>query len=103
MFKKVIENFICEHCKAEVKGNGFTNHCLVCLWSKHVDVDPGDRKESCQGMMEPVGVESSRAGVSIVYRCVTCKTLRRNKVSKDDNFDAILALSRKVADTFSNS
>ena len=103
MFTKRIEDFICDNCGVAVKGNGFTNHCPVCLWSKHVDVDPGDRKESCQGMKEPVGVESSRVGESIVYRCITCKTIRRNKVSKDDNFDAILALSRKVADTFSNS
>ena len=23
--------------------NGYTNHCSQCLWSKHVDINPGDR------------------------------------------------------------
>ncbi|MFN2146641.1 MAG: RNHCP domain-containing protein, partial [Anaerolineales bacterium] len=35
-FQRRIEYFICEHCGAEVSGVGFTNHCPVCLWSKHV-------------------------------------------------------------------
>lgn len=38
-FTRVIEDFICENCGTEVKGNGYTNHCPKCLWSKHVDKD----------------------------------------------------------------
>ena len=50
-FIKVKEDFVCEHCGAEVKGDGYTNHCPKCLWSKHVDVHPGDRAAECGGMM----------------------------------------------------
>jgi Zn finger protein HypA/HybF involved in hydrogenase expression len=49
MFKRTIEDFTCEHCGEQVTGNGFTNHCPQCLWSKHVDIDPGDRLALCGG------------------------------------------------------
>ena len=39
-FKRKKENFVCENCGAEVKGDGFTNHCPKCLYSKHVDIFP---------------------------------------------------------------
>ncbi|MST04461.1 MAG: RNHCP domain-containing protein [Candidatus Pacebacteria bacterium] len=55
-FIKVKEDFVCENCKTEVKGNGYTNHCPVCLYSKHVDVDPGDRLSKCGGLMKPMGL-----------------------------------------------
>ncbi|MBR6751902.1 MAG: RNHCP domain-containing protein, partial [Alphaproteobacteria bacterium] len=42
-FVKRVENFTCAHCGAEVFGNGYTNHCPKCLWSRHVDNNPGDR------------------------------------------------------------
>jgi len=51
------ENFICRHCGAIVEGNGYTDHCPHCLWSQHRDINPGDRKEKCHGLMKPVGVE----------------------------------------------
>ncbi|MDD4027925.1 MAG: RNHCP domain-containing protein, partial [Bacilli bacterium] len=43
------ENFICEVCKKEVKSLGYTarDHCPYCLSSKHVDINPGDRKCTC--------------------------------------------------------
>jgi len=102
MFKKVVENFICEHCGAEVKGNGFTNHCPKCLWCKHVDINPGDRKESCGGLMEPVQIISEREGESIVHKCVICKKEKKNHVSKEDDFDSILSVAKKYADKFSS-
>ena len=52
-FSRLIEDFICEHCNNPVKGNGYTNHCPYCLYSKHVDEDPGDRAATCHGIMEP--------------------------------------------------
>jgi hypothetical protein len=43
-FQRTIEDFECERCRMLVTGSGFTNHCPACLWSKHVDVHPGDRQ-----------------------------------------------------------
>ncbi|MFA6992594.1 MAG: RNHCP domain-containing protein, partial [Candidatus Gracilibacteria bacterium] len=38
-FSRTIEDFVCEKCGAKVKGDGYTNHCPKCLWSKHVDIN----------------------------------------------------------------
>ena len=57
--------FRCAHCHAHVQpltNGSYRNHCPFCLWSRHVDRVPGDRKQHCGGMMEPVGVRSSRKG-----------------------------------------
>lgn len=45
-FTKTVEDFICAHCGTHVRGNGYTNHCPECLWSKHVDNNPGDRDQN---------------------------------------------------------
>lgn len=93
-FSRNVEDFNCEHCGAEVKGTGYTNHCPQCLWSKHVDINPGDRQAECQGMMEPVSVETKRGEYVLLHRCVKCGFERRNKTTPGDNFEAILEISR---------
>ncbi len=92
-FQRYEEDFVCKHCGAFVKGTGYTNHCPQCLWSMHVDINPGDREEGCQGMMEPVGVESKRGEYVIVHRCTRCGIRRRNKAAKNDSFDVIVKLA----------
>jgi hypothetical protein len=94
-FKRTKENFVCEHCGAQVVGTGYTNHCPNCLWSKHVDVDPGDRAASCGGMMEPIALEGTTPKYRIVHRCLTCGAIRRVRLSDADNVEAFLALSSK--------
>jgi hypothetical protein len=94
-FIKVKENFICEHCNAEVLGTGYTNHCPKCLWSKHVDINPGDRAESCGGMMEPIEVEFKSGNFDIIQQCQKCGAVKRNKVAEDDNPEILIALAEK--------
>lgn len=91
-FQRKIEDFTCEHCQAFVKGNGYTNHCPHCLWSKHVDINPGDRQEICQGLMEPIFLENKGEDWIIVYRCVQCGFKRKNKRAKEDNLSKFLEL-----------
>ncbi|MCX6787097.1 MAG: RNHCP domain-containing protein [Candidatus Kaiserbacteria bacterium] len=93
-FQKTNEDFTCEQCGFFVLGNGYTNHCPQCLWSKHVDVHPGDRAAVCGGAMEPVSAELESGEYIILHRCVVCGYEKRNKTSKDDDFNAILQLSR---------
>lgn len=93
-FQRTIENFICLHCGAEVRGNGYTNHCPRCLWSKHVDVNPGDRAASCDGLMEAIAVEGASPTYSIVHKCIRCGFERKNKVEVEDNIEALLAIAR---------
>lgn len=94
-FQRTKEDFICEHCGTEVKGDGYTNHCPHCLYSKHVDINPGDREEDCGGLMEPVDLELKDGKYIIVHRCQRCGFVRRNKVDEGDDFNAVIDLSRK--------
>lgn len=89
------EDFICERCGASVKGTGYTNHCPKCLWSKHVDIFPGDRKSTCQGMMKPVGMDLEKGGYIITHRCVKCGYEKRNAAAPGDDFEEILKLVKK--------
>lgn len=97
-FQRRIEDFRCENCGAQVRGNGFTNHCPECLWSKHVDINPGDRAEPCQGLMEPVGVENKPAGYRILFRCSLCGLQRWNKSAPEDDFEVLLRIARQQAE-----
>ena len=92
-FIKTKENFKCENCDHEVVGTGYTNHCPICLWSKHVDINPGDRSETCGGLMEPVGIEKRNGEYLIIHQCQKCGIKKKNKSSKDDNFEEILKLA----------
>jgi len=94
-FQRKKEDFTCEHCGFEIKGTGYTNHCPNCLWSKHVDINPGDREAICQGMMEPIGLESKSSKQIIVHRCTQCHARKRIKAALNDNFEVLLQLSTK--------
>ncbi len=96
-FKKNIEDFVCEHCGKAVKGNGFTNHCPACLWSKHVDVHPGDREAACGGLMEPMDVIHETQEYYIVHVCTKCGHRKKNKVSPEDDFDKVVEIAKKKA------
>ena len=93
MFKRTIEDFICEHCGTAVTGDGYTNHCPECLWSKHVDVEPGDRAATCGGMMEPIALEGGTGKYRIIQRCGRCQISRPIAVAKNDNMKAVLAIA----------
>ncbi len=93
LFKRTIENFTCENCGFIIEGSGYTNHCPKCLFSKHVDVNPGDRAELCQGLMEPVSVEQNHGEYVIVHKCVVCGRTKKNKSEEQDDFEKIIALT----------
>lgn len=97
-FTRTIEDFTCEHCGTEVLGTGYTNHCPKCLWSKHVDKDPGDRAESCNGMMEPIRIEGSATEPRIIHHCSKCGLERVVKSSENDDPAAVLACAQRAAD-----
>ncbi len=96
-FQRRIEDFACGHCGFQVSGSGYTNHCPKCLWSRHVDVNPGDRAAACGGLMEPDGLEKRGEEHLITAKCLICGHERANKVLPEDDFDAVLALAAKIA------
>ncbi|MBQ9732477.1 MAG: RNHCP domain-containing protein [Alphaproteobacteria bacterium] len=93
-FSRRTEDFVCEHCNTEVKGNGYTNHCPHCLYSKHVDINPGDRASDCGGLMEPIDIEQKNGGYIVIQRCLRCGFIRKNKITAEDNFEAVLNIIR---------
>jgi hypothetical protein len=99
LFQRRIENFDCAECGLEVRGTGYTNHCPRCLWSRHVDIDPGDRRAACRGMMRPVRVETRRGEHVLVHECVQCGIERRNRTAPEDSFQSILDIVRRSAES----
>jgi hypothetical protein len=89
------EDFECLNCGQKIAGSGYTNHCPNCLYSKHVDLNvPGDRANSCGGLMKPISIAKKGDEYIILHRCLKCGTERKNKSAKSDNFDQIIKISR---------
>jgi RNHCP domain len=95
--------FVCAHCGVDVPplDNGsYRNHCPYCLYSLHVDINPGDRGSECKGILEPVGVDyNAKKGWVILHHCQSCGEIRRNKAALDDSvsddYELIVSLSKK--------
>ncbi len=96
-FTKKTENFICKNCGFKVKGNGYTNHCPKCLFSLHVDINPGDRAEKCGGLMKPINLEMEKGEYILTHECQKCGKIFKCKTSKADNIDALTELSKAIA------
>ncbi len=96
-FNMIDENFICENCHHDVKQLKYSarDHCPNCLYSKHVDINPGDRENKCHGLLEPVGIEKYKDTYKIVYKCQKCGQYHKNIAAKDDNIDEIISISSK--------
>ncbi len=94
-FTRVVEDFVCDKCSTTVKGTGYTNHCPSCLWSKHVDINPGDRSATCGALMEPVLIETEKQDTVITHVCIECGHKKRNKTSPVDSIEAILLVVQK--------
>lgn len=96
-FTRTTEDFDCLVCGASVRGDGYTNHCPSCLWSRHVDVQPGDRAADCGGLMRPVAVEARTQDTVLTHACERCGHRRRNRVSEADDQRALLRLATEAA------
>jgi DNA-directed RNA polymerase subunit RPC12/RpoP len=91
--------FVCQKCGRTVfplDNGGYRNHCPFCLFSRHVNEVPGDRRSACGGLMAPVGLTyRSGKGYQIIYRCLVCGAERANKAAVDTiQPDDIEALAR---------
>ncbi len=90
------EEFICENCGKKVPKAVYTarDHCPYCLYSKHVDIMPGDRKNTCGGLLLPIGIEKFKDTYKIIYQCKICHEYHKNIVAKDDSFEEIIKISK---------
>ena len=94
-FNMIDEKFICENCNHLVEKLNYTarDHCPYCLYSKHLDINPGDRKNPCKGLLKPIGIEKYKNTYKIIYKCLNCNKLHKNIMAIDDNFEKIIELS----------
>lgn len=95
--KKNDSGFVCVNCGRQVEKLGVTsrNHCPYCLHSLHVDIVPGDRANSCKGLLRPIAVETNaKKGYVIVFKCDKCGAITRNKSADDDDFEKLLEVAK---------
>lgn len=93
-------SFVCRNCGREVPPLKYTsrNHCPYCLHSIHIDNIPGDRANTCLGLMKPIMVEpSAKKGYIISFKCTKCGEIKRNKSADDDDFDMLLKVTEDYA------
>ena len=93
-------SFRCHHCSRDVPldalGTQHRNHCPFCLWSRHVDIEPGDRASACQASMEPIAISVRKDGEwLLIHRCNGCGTLDSNRTAGDDNPLLLLRIAVK--------
>ena len=96
-FNMIDESFVCENCNKNVQKLNYTarDHCPYCLYSKHVDINPGDRSNKCKGLLKPIGIEKFKDTYKIVYKCEKCNQIHRNISAVDDDINIIIDLSVK--------
>lgn len=94
------ETFVCSHCGRTVApqgaGSEHRNHCPYCLFSKHLDITPGDREADCGGSMEPIAVWVRKNGEwAVIHRCKICGSLSSNRIAADDNPMKLMSLAMR--------
>lgn len=95
-----VESFTCKNCGWLVSpggaGTGHRNHCPNCLYSLHLDIEPGDREADCGALMEPVAVWVRKHGEwAIIHRCRSCGMMSSNRVAADDNPVKLMSIAMK--------
>src|ERR1041384_6574945 len=91
-FTRVVEDFTCGNCGRAVSGGGLTNHCPACLFSRHVDVHPGDRAAQCGALMRPLSARYERGRFEILHECAGCGARKPNRAAPRDDKDLLISL-----------
>ena len=108
-FTKINESFECEKCGKEViptDSGTYRDHCPFCLYSKHVDINPGDRSNPCKGLLEPIDLEKGKKdSMVLVYKCQKCGETVRNKMAlktkaQPDDYDLALKIVKEKKLTY---
>lgn len=102
---RVEENshFKCINCSENIEplNNGsYRNHCPSCLFSLHVDIEQGDRKNNCRGPMSARQlVYKKKKGWQIVHKCQKCGHEKVNKIADNcvqpDDINLLIKLMGK--------
>lgn len=95
-FNMIDESFTCENCGKTIEPLVYSarDHCPYCLFSKHVDILPGDRANECHGLLEPIKIEKFKNTYKIIYKCQNCHQTHKNIMANDDDMNIIIELSK---------
>lgn len=95
-FNMIDESFTCENCGRTIEPLVYSarDHCPYCLFSKHVDILPGDRANDCHGLLEPIKIEKFKNTYKIIYKCQKCHQIHKNIMANDDDMNIIIELSK---------
>lgn len=95
--------FLCEYCgeKNLPAKKTCRNHCLKCLFSKHVDdVFPGDRMSNCGGKMKIKEIiPNSKNDWILTHQCEKCGKIIKNKIAEDDNREMLFIYAKELSGT----
>ena len=97
-FEKNDNEFICRVCGKLIPTLKYSSrdHCTKCLCSIHIDINPGDRANTCLGTLVPIDIETNnKKGYIIKYKCNKCGMVHNNKSAEDDSFKTILKVMNK--------
>ena len=94
-------SFKCSNCGnivPPVTNGSYRNHCPFCLYSLHLDINPGDRLSNCHGLMKPIGLTySGNKGWQIQHLCLSCGVKKVCKVATDtvesDSYEMIARIN----------
>lgn len=93
-------DFKCRNCgffvtaSRELSGVNNRNHCPRCLWSRHMDITPGDRASDCLSRMRPIGLTvkkvarkygSQTGELMVIHACAGCDKVSINRIAADDD------------------
>ena len=94
-FNMIDNEFICENCGKKISKLNYTarDHCNYCLYSKHVDINPGDRANGCCGLLVPIDIEKFKDTYKIIYKCQKCNQEHKNIIANDDDMNEIIRIS----------
>lgn len=94
-FNMIDNEFICENCGKKISKLNYTarDHCNYCLYSKHVDINPGDRANDCCGLLVPIDIEKFKDTYKIIYKCQKCNQEHKNIIANDDDMNEIIRIS----------
>ena len=100
-FRKNDEGFICAVCGNEVEPLKYSSrdHCPKCLSSIHIDIKPGDRANTCRGILKPIQVlPDPKKDFIIVYKCEKCGETVRCRAAMQgetpDDMSLLIKLTR---------
>jgi hypothetical protein len=101
------QDFKCRNCgffvtaNRELSGVNNRNHCPRCLWSRHMDITPGDRRSDCLSRMEPAGLSvkqvikkygSANGELMVIHFCTGCEKVSINRIAADDDPHVLLGI-----------